>query len=200
MSNKHYQFRPCRRLALSLGGFTAVELLVTIAVLGILLAIAIPSFSDFAQASKGSSLSSSFVADMTRARSEAISQNTCIKICQSANAINGAAATCVASGDDWQRGWIMFREPDCSDLDDPDDEDILASRVGEYSDFEFFTSTGSAKRSFTFDPRGVLRSGGSANLTLSHLPDGISSKHTRTVCVSFAGRVTVRAWGTGCTS
>jgi len=182
-------------------GFTAIELLVTISVLGILLALAIPSFADFTRASRGSSLSSNFVAGMTRARTEAISQNVCVKICQSANAANGASATCDDSVDDWQRGWIVFRIPDCdTTLDNPVDTDVLAVRVSEYADFELAASTG-AVRSFMFDPRGVLRSGGNANLTLKYVPDGISSKHTRSVCVSIAGRVTVRRYGgtTGCT-
>jgi len=181
-------------------GFTAIELLVTIAVLGILLALAIPSFVEFAQASRGSTVSSQFVAGMARARSEAISQNACVKICQSANAANGKTATCAGSGDDWQRGWILFRVPSCnSAVDNPVDTDILAVNVGSQTDFELFTP-GGAVRHFMFDPRGILVAGGLANMTLSHLPDGTSNKHARTICVSIAGRVTVREWGLGCTS
>jgi type IV fimbrial biogenesis protein FimT len=182
-------------------GFTAIELLVTIAVLGVLLALAIPSFVEFTRASRGSTLSSSFVAGMSRARSEAISQNVCVKICQSANVntvSNAASATCEATGDDWQRGWIIFKVPDCdTTLSDPVDSDVLAVRLGEQPDYRLFSS-GSAVRTFLFEPRGVLISGNASNLTLSYLPQGTSSKHARTICVSFAGRVTVREWGLGC--
>ncbi len=184
-------------------GFTLVELMVTVAVLAILLAVAVPSFLDFMAASRGSSISAGFVVDMTRARSEAISANTCVKICQSDNAQDGTSATCVGTGDDWQRGWIMFRLPTCNTaLTNPVDTDVVSAHVGDYADFEFFTTSGTVRRFFVFDPRGVLIANGNSNLTLSHLPDGINSKHTRTVCVSFAGRVTVREYGgsTGCTS
>ncbi len=186
-------------------GFTAIELLVTISVLGILLALAIPSFVDFSRASRGSTVSSLFVAGMTRARTEAISQNVCVKICQSANintVSDGSAATCATSLDDWQRGWIIFRVPDCdTTLTNPANTDVLAARVGEYPDFKLSTTSGTVRRFFIFDPRGVMLNGVAPNLTLTYVPDGISSKHSRSVCVSIAGRVTVRRYGgtTGCT-
>lgn len=191
-----------RRRARS-AGFTLIELMVTVAVLGVLLSVAVPSFMDFMASSRGASISSAFVVDMTRARSEAISANTCVKICQSDNAASGMTATCAGSGDDWQRGWIVFRVPNCNTaITDPVDTDVVSAHLGDYADFEFLTPSGTVRRFFVFDPRGVLIANGNANLTLSHLPDGISSKHTRTICVSFAGRVTVREYGgsTGCTS
>jgi type IV fimbrial biogenesis protein FimT len=191
------------RRSAQVAGFTLIELMVTVAVLGILLAVAVPSFLDFMASSRGASISSAFVADMTRARSEAISANTCVKICQSDNADTGAAATCASSGDDWQRGWIMFRLPSCNTaITNPADTDVVSAHLGDYADFEFLTASGTTRRFFVFDPRGVLIANGNGNLTLSHLPDGISSKHTRTICVSFAGRVTVREYGgsTGCTN
>ncbi|MBP8287375.1 MAG: GspH/FimT family pseudopilin [Rhodoferax sp.] len=209
MSNRIYSTqsavhtRPVIHSAARCAGFTVIELMVTVAVLGILLAVAVPSFLDFVASGRGSSISSGFVVDMTRARAEAISANTCVKICQSDNAPNGASATCASSGDDWQRGWIMFRLPTCNTgLTNPVDTDVFSVRVGDYADFEFFTTSGTVRRFFVFDPRGVLIANGNGNLTLSHLPEGINSKHTRTVCVSFAGRVTVREYGgsTGCTS
>lgn len=176
-------------------GFTLIELLITIAILGVLLAFAIPAFSDFLRASKGSSISTEFVGDMMRARSEAISGNTCVKICQSANAINGNTATCATSGDDWQRGWILFRVPDCSTtLNNPVDDNVLSVHVGESQEFQLFTTSGTVRRNFVFDPRGVMISAVGPNLTLSYVPDGVTSKHTRSLCVSIAGRVTVQKY------
>lgn len=182
-------------------GFTLIELLVTITVLGVVLALAIPSFADFLRAGRGSAISTDFVRDMMRARSEAISQNTCVKLCQSANIANaqtGGTPTCAASGNDWQRGWILFTLPSCDTTQTNPTASgarILSIRVGEDPEFELFTTSGAARRFFVFDPRGVLQSGGMTNLTLSYVPDGVSSRHTRSVCVSSAGRVTVREYG-----
>jgi len=181
--------------------------LITITVLGVVLALALPSLADFLRAGRGSSISTDFVRDMMRARSEAISQNTCVKLCQSGNITNaqaGGTPTCATSGNDWQRGWILFTLPSCDTAQTnptASGSRILSVRVGEDPDFELFTTVG-VRRFFVFDPRGVLQSGGMTNLTLSYLPDGTSSRHTRSICVSSAGRVTVRVWGgvDGCSS
>lgn len=54
-------------------GFTLVEAMVTVAVLGILLAVAIPNFSDFVRKKRLEGVAKEFVADLALARSEVIS-------------------------------------------------------------------------------------------------------------------------------
>lgn len=56
-------------------GFTLVELLVTVAVLAILLAVAIPGFAEFIRAVRASSDVSSLTAALSLARSEAVKRN-----------------------------------------------------------------------------------------------------------------------------
>lgn len=53
-------------------GFTLVEAMVTVAVLGILLAVAIPNFSDFVRKKRLEGVAKEFVADLALARSEVI--------------------------------------------------------------------------------------------------------------------------------
>ncbi|GAB4217362.1 MAG: Tfp pilus assembly protein FimT/FimU [Rhodoferax sp.] len=179
-------------------GFTAIELLITIAVLGILLAIAMPAMQDFVTASRSYALSTDFVADMQRARQESIAGNVCVKICQSANAEKGGAATCATSGDDWQRGWILFRNPNCdTSLNNPTDNDMIGVHRGTTPEFTLQTASGSARRYFVYYPNGVIRSSGAAmtGLSLLHGASGASSKHSRSLCISQGGRVTVRPYG-----
>jgi type IV fimbrial biogenesis protein FimT len=82
-------------------GFTLIELMVTITIVAILLAIAIPSFSELALSSKLSANANSLVAGAHLARSEAIKRNAVVTLCASAN-----ATSCNGSG--WEDGWIIL--------------------------------------------------------------------------------------------
>lgn len=73
-------------------GFTLVELMVTIAVLAVMLAIAVPSFQEFTRRNRVVAASNSLVSALALARSEAIKR---------------AARVTVASAN-WTGGWQVF--------------------------------------------------------------------------------------------
>lgn len=83
------------------GGFTLVELMVTIAVLAILLTIGVPSFNSVIASNRLSAGANEFVASLQLARMEAMRRNTRVVVCRSAD-----QATC-ATGTTWT-GWITF--------------------------------------------------------------------------------------------
>jgi type IV fimbrial biogenesis protein FimT len=85
----------------ALRGFTLIELLVTIAIVGVLLALAAPSFSDASLASKLAASANRLSASAILARSEAIKRNIPVILCASAD-----GSTCAASGG-WEQGWIV---------------------------------------------------------------------------------------------
>jgi type IV fimbrial biogenesis protein FimT len=89
-------------MSLAESGFTLIEMMVTISVLAILLAIAVPSFQEVTLSSKLTSLANDFVASAQLARSEAIKRNRPARLCASSD-----GSTCTG---DWADGWVVLRE------------------------------------------------------------------------------------------
>ena len=86
-------------------GFTFIELLVTLAVVAIMLAMTVPGFQAMLTGNAIASLSNEFVAALHLTRSEAIKRGTRVTLCKSANS---TAPVPVCGGSDWQDGWIIF--------------------------------------------------------------------------------------------
>jgi type IV fimbrial biogenesis protein FimT len=180
-------------------GVTLIELLVTIAVLSIILALGIPNLREFLVRSQVGSITADFSNDIYRARSEAINRNSCTTICMSANtanAINGGTPTCAAAGNNWQAGWIIFANPTCSAaLNNPIQNNNQLISVRQSGSTNFVLSTAPALRRITFDSRGLTNSG-QRNFTLEYSPENVgNSTHYRTICLSSAGRVTTKQYG-----
>ena len=82
-------------------GFTLVELMVTVAVLAIVSAIAIPSFASLINSNRLVSQANEMVAVVQSARSEAIRYNQRVYICSSSDGTSCAGAS------SWS-GWLVF--------------------------------------------------------------------------------------------
>ncbi len=79
---------------------TAVELMVTIAIVGILTAIALPNFSSAITSNRLANTSNEFNATLAYARSVAMRNNQGAVLCSS---VDGSLC-----GGTWQNGWIVF--------------------------------------------------------------------------------------------
>lgn len=89
---------PCRYARAR--GFSLIELVMTVTVVGILLAIAAPSFRTFMQNSRLATQANTLVYALNLARSEAVRLDSTVEVCASSD-----GATC--NGGNWQSGWIV---------------------------------------------------------------------------------------------
>ena len=87
-------------------GFTLIELMVTIAVAAILLAVASPSFQEAINSNRLSTAANEMMAGLQAARMEAVRTNQRVALCLS-SAPQAATPTCNASG---ATGWVVFRD------------------------------------------------------------------------------------------
>jgi type IV fimbrial biogenesis protein FimT len=83
-------------------GVTLLELMVVIAVAGILLAVGVPSFNNFILDSRRIGLGNDLLAAMMLARSESIKQGQGITVCASTDGVN-----CASTSSGWNSGWIV---------------------------------------------------------------------------------------------
>jgi type IV fimbrial biogenesis protein FimT len=86
-------------------GFTLIELIMTITIGAILLAIGVPSFKYVTSANRASSEINALLGDMQFARGEAIKEGVTVTICAAAN----GAPPCLGTTA-WQSGWIVFSD------------------------------------------------------------------------------------------
>lgn len=93
-------------------GFTIYELMITITVIGVILAYGVPNFSEFTRNSQLTGTANDLHSSFQLARSEAARSKSNITICASANSMT-AGATCNGTFND---GWIVFIDLD-GDID-----------------------------------------------------------------------------------
>jgi len=87
-------------------GFTLTELMVTLAVVAVLLAIAAPSYRNFVLDTRMSAEANEFLTTVNFARSEAVKRNARVTMCKSSSGTG-----CADSGN-WAQGWIVFADLD----------------------------------------------------------------------------------------
>jgi type IV fimbrial biogenesis protein FimT len=101
-------------------GFTIIELLVTMMVLGIIVAIAAPSFSELMRRVRIDGNTSKFVNAINFARSEAATRGSNVTLCRTTD-----LATCDATGNDWSGGWLVFEDRDADSVFEDDNDAVI---------------------------------------------------------------------------
>jgi type IV fimbrial biogenesis protein FimT len=179
-------------------GFTLIELVITLAVVGILLAVGVPSLKTFMQSNQLVASTNELISALHVARSEAIKLNTRVSICDSSDGMN-----CGGTGD-WSNGWIVFIDADGA-LDNTGapcaavNTDCLLRIHDAFTDNQLTVSgvdaNGAAITSFTFSSRGLPKAVNGASqsgvYSICSLDSGGNTIGSRAVILSLSGRVRV---------
>lgn len=138
------------------GGFTLVELIVSVTVLGILLGLAVPQFTDFLRNSRRTAVLNELVGSLTLARTEAIRRGVTVSMCKTTD-----GTACVSgAGDTWAAGWLIFVN---SDGDNPPMFDVGETdlRVRSETNARYtLQPTAGVTDSITFNADGSVASAG----------------------------------------
>lgn len=87
-------------------GFTLIELVVTLSIAAVLLAVGVPSMQNLIRDARLSSQSDLLVRTINAARLEAIKQRSNFKVCPAATPNSGTA--CSGFATDWTKGWVII--------------------------------------------------------------------------------------------
>ncbi len=90
-------------------GFNIIELMITVAVFGVLLGVGVPGIQSYIYNSRMTTQINSFSTTLAHARSEAIKLNARVVVCLSSD---GVACDGYDSGNTWNQGWLMFVDRD----------------------------------------------------------------------------------------
>jgi type IV fimbrial biogenesis protein FimT len=169
-----------------IAGFTLLELLITVTVLGVLLAWAVPSFRTFLLNGRLTTQVNSYVAALQTARTEAVKRGIPVTICASTDADQGDNATCSGNAADWDQGWIVFADFDGDNVVDAGDNDTIVKvdTVPEGGNTMVVTASAIEYRS-----SGMLDS--AADITFTVTREECSGNGVRVLTITPQGRVSV---------
>ena len=158
-------------------GFTLLELTITVAIVGIVMAIAIPNMSDFIKNERLTAATNDLLADIMLARSKAVERNQPVIICASDD-----QTTCTNGG--YEDGWIVTIDTDSNGTGD---EIIKVQQPVESS--IVYDQGGAGLSVISFDARGFLPTG--ANTGIISICDDRTNPddYAKTISLSATGRV-----------
>lgn len=153
-------------------GFTLVELMITLAIAGIVATVGVPSFMSMIASNRVSAASNELVTALNLAKSEAIRSGQNTVLCKSTD-----GATC---GGNWSDGWILFNDTVANQTKDAV-EQIIRVHGASDSSLGFIFKTGNH---IEFTPNGHSSEDGRFCFRNSY-----QDENSRAVIITRLGRI-----------
>jgi prepilin-type N-terminal cleavage/methylation domain-containing protein len=158
-------------------GFTLIELMVTIAVAAILLAIGVPSLTSLYEGIRARSVISTIESSFVFGRSQAVSYGSRVSICP---------MTTTSCGSDWTKGFSVFIDNGTLGSMDTTNgiADVVLRKVDAFNSNDIIKSDLSR---LSFNPDGLMANGNSG--TFRYCPGAADSSSSEAISINSSGRM-----------
>ncbi|MEM7303996.1 MAG: GspH/FimT family pseudopilin [Pseudomonadota bacterium] len=138
-------------------GFTIIELMIALALVGVFITMGVPAFSGLMERNQLTTGINTFVSSLSIARSEAIKRNQRVSLCASND-----GEQCADTG--YENGWIVYVDSNQSDSLDDDDEIIWVN--SNLSTNFTLRATSALSNQITYMPTGRIGASTEGNVKL----------------------------------
>lgn len=169
-------------------GVTLVELLIVVALTGVLASIAIPSYRNMVVSSRISNMAGTLHSTMLFARAEALKRGVPVVLCPSDNADEtGAKCSAAVGAVGWASGWLLFADKNSNNIFDADESliRVQGSLIKSPSDGSIMPNNAS---SFV-----VFGATGQVQTAVNFVVKGPSDTESmdKAICIGIGGRAKV---------
>lgn len=167
-------------------GFTLIELIITLTIAGILIALAAPAMQTFILDQRLTTQANDFIADLNLARSEAVRRASNVVICKQGGSVSSPSCSTSTA---WGAGWVVF-----VDTGSPPDgalgsnETVL--RIRQSLDGGNTLNAISGTNSIIFSNTGLTSLSSGTEIAM-RLCDSRGASKAVTVWVNFTGRARI---------
>ena len=186
--------RLCATARNSSQGFSLIQLMITVTIVGILTSLAIPSYKYITNTTRIATEINGLLGDMQYARFAAIKTGQKVTICSSTNP-TAASPTCSAATN-WATGWIVFNDVGGTGQYVAGEGKLRDQQAFSGSDTLVGTNSG-----ITFNREGfpvtTVTAPNIANVELRLHASPVNNQSTRCLKVGLNGQVLSEKYGTG---